>query len=122
MTTLIFVTASDASPLIHLHGSEEEVAEFLTRRTRGGANYRNVGQAAALFLRSLSPDDWDEWWPATESTPIHNEESAWDAAETDYEAMIVWNITSWRETTPAQTPTTVEFPEPLNNNTGEDTD
>jgi hypothetical protein len=44
-----------------------------------------------------------------ESIPIFCEESAWDAAEGIYENMVVWNVASWQETTPAQTPTTVGF-------------
>lgn len=69
MTTLIFATRTDASPLIDLQATENDIRQFLadldSRQPRP-----EPGRAATGFLMALSPDQWDEWQPSIESTPI----------------------------------------------------
>lgn len=97
MTTLIFATATDASPLITLIAYPSEVRQYLTECSwswRGST----PSLAAILFLRGLSPDQFDDWAPSTESVPIMEVADAVDwAVEEGCRVLVVWNPETWTE-------------------------
>lgn len=94
MTTLIFATDSDASPLIFLSTSPVDVRQMLRRGTNPKAE--NPGFAAVTFLRSLSPDEADSLSPMIESTPMFNIGSVLEQRD-GFVDLIVWNPETWQE-------------------------
>lgn len=97
MTTLIFATHDDASPLIHLEAERAQVVEMLCHTPTWWRNSRPT-DTAVNFLRALSIGRMDRWQPRLESTPIFNVEACTDfTVAVDYGDLIAWNPETWTE-------------------------
>lgn len=95
MTTLIFATEGDASPLIHLAADPGSVRIALLKlQPLKGIS---CGAAAVEFLRRIPDYALASWAPTLQSVPI--EGSA--AIDLDYAAfdgdMLAWNPSTWEE-------------------------
>jgi hypothetical protein len=106
MATLIFATATAASPLISLDVDSDEVLRYLSEPPMAWGAPITPSLAAILFFRGLSPDRFDEWQPSLESVPVLSIEDAEDGQWAD----ITWDSERWVEW---QAPDLPEFHEPL---------
>lgn len=94
MTTLIFATPEDASPLIHLAADPGSVRIALLKlHPLKGIS---CGAAAVEFLRRIPDYALASWAPTIESAPIDRA----SAVDPDYAGdgtMIAWNPSTWEE-------------------------
>lgn len=92
MTTLIFVTETDASPLIHLNADPAVVAQHLATSLPDVWFNDPPGTYAAAFLCGLGEELTGAWSPRLESTPIFCY-----GAFGGYEIDIAWNPLTWKQ-------------------------
>src|SRR3954471_22730228 len=93
MTTLIFVTEPDASPLFPLNADPAGGAHYLATSLPIAAGPDQLpGTHAAAFLCELGEARSDAWSPCIESAPIfcYGEFSG-------YEIDIAWNPLTWKQ-------------------------
>lgn len=99
MTALIFVTETDASPVIYLDAPPDEVREWLAYMCAPGTldalKEQSCSTATVVFLRSLSVPQVIHWEPQIESIPVLG------ISDLDLENMeddpIAWNPETWSE-------------------------